>query len=253
MVRHTSTSFLRVAAFSVVALFVTIGTFAYADEMHWSNHQYDRDYGFDYNRNYNDSYNSNYNSNYNYNGNYYTNPYNSYDYSHAPYCTITISNYGNVSGYPQSAQLSWHAENATSAYLSPEYGSVPLSDTRTVYPHSGMVYTLTVYGPSGVTTCQTTASSYYTPYDYSYNTYPYSYAYATPYVTTPYITLSQMPYTGFDYGPIGNALYFAALLVFALAVGYVSTYYVGVRMPGAMRRQHLAFAQIAQKVLNKVV
>ena len=43
----------------------------------------------------------------------------------------------------------------------------------------------------------------------------------------PYVALSQIPYTGFDFGAAGNAIYWGALLSFALASGYLVLYYKG--------------------------
>ena len=41
------------------------------------------------------------------------------------------------------------------------------------------------------------------------------------------VSLSQIPYTGFDFGPVGNAIYWAALISFALAAAYLLVYYRG--------------------------
>ena len=54
-----------------------------------------------------------------------------------------------------------------------------------------------------------------------YNT---GYSYSNP---SPYVALSQIPYTGFDYGPLGNAMYWAALLSVAVAGAYLLVYYNG--------------------------
>ena len=51
----------------------------------------------------------------------------------------------------------------------------------------------------------------------------------------PYVSLSQIPYTGFDFGPVGNAMYFAALLAVAAAAAYLLIYF----LPG---RRTFAFA-----------
>ena len=45
--------------------------------------------------------------------------------------------------------------------------------------------------------------------------------------TAPYVALTQIPYTGFDYGPIGNTLYWLGLLSFAVAGAYLVVYYRG--------------------------
>ncbi|PIR83757.1 hypothetical protein COU18_03740 [Candidatus Kaiserbacteria bacterium CG10_big_fil_rev_8_21_14_0_10_51_14] len=145
-------------------------------------------------------------------------------YQAQPYCTITISGnaYGNYGAYSnQLATISWSSSNATSAWISPNIGSVPTFGTRTVYPTGNTVYTMTVSGPGGTATCQTTA--YYAP------TYP-----------TPYVSLTQIPYTGLDLGPIGTVLYWLSLLSFAAAGAYLLVYYKGGAM--ALASQMIGFA-----------
>lgn len=122
----------------------------------------------------------------------------------APYCTITHAQYG---GYGSGAYLSWTSTNASSAYLS-QIGTVSVSGSQTVYG-SG-TYTLTVYGSNGQQAiCATTIQ----------NTY-------TPVYQQPYVSLTQIPYTGFDFGPIGNAMYWASLVSFAIAGAYLMVYYL---------------------------
>ncbi len=138
----------------------------------------------------------------------------------APYCYINNAQ-GN---YGSGAYLAWSSVNAVSAYLS-NVGSVGTSGSQTVYPGSGMTYTLTVYGHNGQSaTCSTYVSGT---------------AYVPPVVHQPYVALTQIPYTGFDLGPIGNAMYWVALMSFAVAGAYLVVYY----LPGqAGRGGALAFA-----------
>ncbi|MEK7155465.1 MAG: hypothetical protein AAB734_01150 [Patescibacteria group bacterium] len=135
----------------------------------------------------------------------------------APYCTIRQA---QASGYGvNSVYLSWTSTNATSAYLS-NVGSVQTSGSQTVWNSGNMVYTLTVYGNGGSATCQTTVNAY------NYN-------------PTPYVSLTQIPYTGFDLGTFGNAMYWAGLLVFAMGAGYLAVYYVpALAFAGARRKQY---------------
>ena len=135
-----------------------------------------------------------------------------------PYCTINHALAGGSYNYgSNSAYLSWSSTNASSAYLS-NVGSVETSGSRTVYPGHTTTYTLTVYGVNGTSaTCSTTVQGYtYTP--------P---VYVPPVVQQPYVSLTQIPYTGFDLGPIGNSLYWIGLMAFALAGGYLMVYYRG--------------------------
>lgn len=127
----------------------------------------------------------------------------------APYCTITISNnygYGNMYG---QATLTWYSSNATSATINPYVGSVPTSGSRTV-SYGNTTYTMTVWGQGGSATCQTQYAA------------PIAFA-----PTTPYVSLSQIPYTGFDFGPVGNALYWISLAVVAIAGAYLVVYFRG--------------------------
>lgn len=124
----------------------------------------------------------------------------------APYCTITHAQYG---GYGSGAYLSWTATNASSAYIS-QIGNVSVSGSQTVYG-SG-TYTMTVYGSNGQqATCATTIQNTYNP----------------PVYQQPYVSLTQIPYTGFDLGPVGNAMYWASLISFAIAGAYLMVYYRG--------------------------
>lgn len=125
----------------------------------------------------------------------------SYPTQPAPYCTIYQAQYGN---YGNAVYLSWTSSNASSAYLS-GYGSVAVNGSQTVYTSGYQTYTLTVYGYNGQqATCQTTVQK----------------------TVTPYVSLTQIPYTGFDFGPFGNAMYWAGMIVFALAGAYLAVYYV---------------------------
>ena len=140
-----------------------------------------------------------------------------------PVCTIYSS------GSYNQVTLTWSSQNATTAYISPNVGSVPVNGSRTVYSQGYTTFTLTVSGPGGSATCQTAAN--YAPSYSVAPTYPVA---ASP---APYVALSQIPYTGFDYGPMGNAIYWSGILAFAAAAGYLLVY----GMP------KLAFAGFARK------
>lgn len=142
-----------------------------------------------------------------------------YTYSQ-PSCTITI-NYNTNNAYGvysnQLATLTWSATNATYGYISPTVGTVSNYGSMTVYPTSGQVYSMTVYGQGGGTaTCRT--QTYYAP------VLPVA---PTPVNPTPYVSLSQIPYTGFDFGTLGNALYWLSLVAFAGALAYLVLYFQG--------------------------
>lgn len=154
-------------------------------------------------------------------GQQYTQP--NYPTYPAPNCTISHTQYTAYNYGSKQIYLTWSASNASSAYLS-GYGSVAVNGSQTVYSAANQTYTLTVYGYNGQqATCQTTV-------------------YGTTYTPTPYVSLTQIPYTGFDFGPFGNAMYWAGLISVALAGAYLAVYYIpGVAFAGTNRR---AFAPV---------
>ncbi len=62
---------------------------------------------------------------------------------------------------------------------------------------------------------------------YTYPTYNPTYTYPTYTQPAPYVALSQIPYTGFDYGPFGNSLYWIMLASIAVGGAYLLVYYRG--------------------------
>ena len=120
------------------------------------------------------------------------------------YCTITATPSYIQNG--QAAYLSWTSYGATSAWLSDGIGMVAPSGTLAVRPNGSTTYTLTVSGFGGTRTCQ---------------------AYVNVSSASPYVALSQIPYTGFDLGTFGNAMYWMGLLSFAAAAAYLVLYYRG--------------------------
>ncbi|HWP61250.1 MAG TPA: hypothetical protein VN495_01470, partial [Candidatus Paceibacterota bacterium] len=155
-----------------------------------------------------------------------------YTYPVVPSCTIYASNYGSIYGnnygynnYSQPVTLTWSSSNATSAYITPNVGTVQPSGSTTVYPSGYTTYTMTVSGSGGTATCQATANySYATPYVAPTYVQP-TYVAPAPVYTQPSVSLTQIPYTGFDFGPVGNMVYWLGLLAFALAGGYLMVYY----------------------------
>jgi hypothetical protein len=152
-----------------------------------------------------------------------------------PVCNIYASAAYSTGYYNQPVTLTWNSTNAMSAYITPQLGSVSPSGTQIVYPNGYTTYTMTVSGPGGTATCQvnanytnTVAPVYaqptYIPPTY-YQPTPHPVVYTQP--ATPSVSLTQIPYTGFDYGPIGNAIYWFSLLSFAVAAAYLIVYFRG--------------------------
>jgi hypothetical protein len=70
------------------------------------------------------------------------------------------------------------------------------------------------------------------------------------------VPLSRIPYTGFDYGPMGDLLYWLGLILFAISGSYLLVYYMPLRQSLAMdatgvvrailRRQAIAWQQVLE-------
>jgi hypothetical protein len=175
--------------------------------------------------------------------------YNNYNGSgKAPGCTLYRENtYGN------GVKLRWNTTDATSAYLS-NVGAVSTYGMYTVYPTYDTTYVLTVYGNNGQSRqCEIEIDrdySYGTYYPTNYTNYGNQYGYNT--YSYPYISLTQIPYTGVDLGTVGTAVYFLALAMFAIAGGYLLAYYNGgvlrfsfaQEVKAAMRNQARSLARI---------
>lgn len=148
----------------------------------------------------------------------------------APYCQIYQAS--SASGYGvNSSYLSWTSSNASSAYLS-NVGSVNVNGSTTVWPTHSTTYTLTVYGSNGQSAqCSTTVQAY----------------------STPYVSLTQIPYTGFDFGTFGNAMYWAGLAVFALGAGYLAVYYLPRTVLGKAGIPAVSFAGVRTRKFAPVI
>ncbi len=140
-------------------------------------------------------------------------------------CTITANPVNIQNG--NSSYLSWTSTGATSAYLSDGLGNVATNGTLTVRPETSRNYTLTVTGANGTQTCNT---------------------YVT--VSGSTISLTQIPYTGFDLGPIGNTLYWFAIIAVALAGGYLVVYYMPFARMRTVRSQKISTATILSESVS---
>lgn len=149
-----------------------------------------------------------------------------------PSCSINAASGSTYAGSPIT--LSWYSYNATSATIT-ALGSVPLSGSRTVNPYTSTTYTMTVWGPGGSATCSTVA--YVAP-----STYLAPIHYPAP---AHHIPLSSVPYTGFDAGPLGNIIYWSALVAWSLFAGYLVIGYKGGLMGAMQRFAHSATAASA--------
>ncbi len=130
-----------------------------------------------------------------------------------PSCSITINNYGNNynNGYwnaNSAVTLSWTSANASSGSINNGFGNVNLNGSRTVYPTQTTTYTGTFYGYNGQSvTCSATV---------------YVGGYVPPQnPNTPFVTLSAVPYTGLDLGPVGTVLYWGFIAFWCALAAYL--------------------------------
>lgn len=144
-------------------------------------------------------------------------------------CTITTNS--SVIDNGQAGYLSWTSYGATTAVLSDGIGNVAANGSLAVRPASSRTYVLTVYGSQGqAQQCSTTltvsglpvyantGSVYGNQTITGYNTYVTGY-------TQPQVTLSQIPYTGFDFGTTGDAVMWLSIMSLATSAAYLLYYY----------------------------
>lgn len=253
---------------AAVALMLLVAPFAYASDRHDYN-RYDNNYDYEY-RYYDNSISHSFNNydSFNYSYGYPGYPYTTYgynygydqhgynnDYRRKPTCSISTYRSSGNNPYDGSVTVTWWASNATSAYLS-NVGSVNTSGTRVFNGAQYSAYTLTVSGPGGTTDCSatnplfTTDSKYYKKYSHSSHGYiasptfahpvfSYPYVSSTVYTAAPttYVTLTQMPYTGFDFGTFGNSLYWLGIILAALLGAYAIVYSHSGMLPRTFARE----------------
>lgn len=161
---------------------------------------------------------------------YYDYPYSYYDIedndrrTHIPTCSIQARP-NTVKFYGGTVTLEWDSSYADWAHIS-DVGIVQTHGSMQVNVNTSKTYTLTVYNEGRSETCDTfvnvlgevRSGGYYGTGYYSYN-----------YNQTPYVLLTQIPYTGFDFGPLGNALYWMTLATIAIGGAYLLIYQSGMR------------------------
>ena len=160
-----------------------------------------------------------------------------YDYSIDPYthyygvptCSITVSNYNQGQyGYDRSVTLTWTSQNTERASIS-GIGSVGQNGAMVVTVSSlAPSYTMTVANSYTVSTCSTVGN--YGTYNGNYGQYPYNQYnqnYQNGWNQYPYVPISQIPYTGFDFGTLGTVIYWTVLASFIIALSYLAVYLRG--------------------------
>jgi hypothetical protein len=120
-------------------------------------------------------------------------------------CTLTVS--PNTIPQGGNAFLTWSSSGAVNAFISDGIGNVAPNGSITVRPSTSRQFTLTVtdgFGRTQNCTTYITVNGVYVP---------------PPQL--PYVTLTQIPYTGLD----GDAMYFGSIVAFAGAAAYLLYYY----------------------------
>jgi len=124
----------------------------------------------------------------------------------APTCWLSTSpQYINPG---QSATINWTSNNASSGYI-PGVGTVYGNGQSVVAPSQTTQYTATFTGPGGSTNC--------------YGTVVVNAGLVTSAIAlrAGSVTLSQVPYTGLDLGPIGTILYWLGLVLLCALLAYL--------------------------------
>lgn len=158
-----------------------------------------------------------------------------------PSCSIAITNRSGTSE-KRSIQIAWSSSYATSAHIS-GIGAVATNGSQAVFYPYRSHYTLTVHGPRGTTECET-GDHVISPLQESRSSrvhvIPAHHSIIHPIVQPIYqVTLTQMPYTGFDYGPIGNAFYWLGMVLASLLAAHFALTFLG-RGPRALAMEVVA-------------
>ena len=278
----------KVLLSSVIATVSTLAFFSTAlasDRYDYDHYEYDYSYydnSIDHSFNNYDSYNYTYgypSARYAYTNNdynaYYGSGYNNHgynnDYRRKPTCSITTYRSSGNNPYDGLVTVSWWSSNATSAYLS-NVGSVNTSGSQVFSGGQYSAYTLTVSGPGGTTNCSASSpyfdsgSNHHTKYShgsYGYlasptfvnpvHSYPYVGSAVYSAAPTTYVTLTQMPYTGFDFGTFGNSLYWLGIIVVALLGAYAIVYSHSGVLPRTFAREVAVAARNQARVMKSLI
>ena len=182
----------------------------------------------------------------------------------APACTLSANpTYINQGG---SSTITWTSSNTTSGSINNGIGNVAVSGSTSVSPSVTTTYTGTFIGTNGQTVnCQTTVVVNPPPP-------PPGCTYScggggggggggqfisfrgvsgqiiqSPPVAAAYVSLSQIPYTGLDLGPVGTVVYWITLILICLAAAYLIIFNL---VPFVYRRL-TSFGSGVSQVLNQ--
>jgi hypothetical protein len=159
-------------------------------------------------------------------GHYYGNSHNwDDDRDRNPSCRIearpnTAYHYGG------RVTLSWETTDADWAQIT-DIGQVSTDDgSITINAYTSKTYYMTVYADGRSAECETFVN---VVGEVRSNSNNYSNYYGQSYYQPPYVLLTQIPYTGFDFGPVGNMIYWMTLAFLAIGSAYLLVYQKGMR------------------------
>lgn len=133
-----------------------------------------------------------------------------------------------VNYYGGQLTLSWETTDADWAEIT-DIGRVDVdSDSIRIPVYTSKTYTMTVYNGDESAECDTFVNiiGEHRSYGTNYPNYYYGQSYVQP---ISYVSLTQIPYTGFDFGPLGNGVYWATLIALAVFSAYLLVYMSGLR------------------------
>lgn len=132
----------------------------------------------------------------------------------APWCTLTVSsNFNNTAGTART--ITWNTSSNANSFFISNVGNVNTgSGSRTIFPNTSTTYTGTVTNFNGQTaTCQTTIGVTGGP-NVSLFQQPGDQPLA-------FVSLSQVPYTGFEAGTILTFLFWFAVALWSFGLAYI--------------------------------
>ena len=132
--------------------------------------------------------------------------------------------------YGGEVTFSWESRDADWAEIT-DIGVVPTDGSLKVSVYTSKTYRMIVHADDRTAECDTFVNIIGEVPKGSYGNYSYQYQYQYPYPAyqVPYVALTQIPYTGFDFGPLGNAIYWMMLIGMAIVAAYLLVYQAGLR------------------------
>lgn len=144
-----------------------------------------------------------------------------------PQCTLTVSQGTIQPG--QSVDVSWTSSNVTAGFINNNVGTTtPVSSgTTTMFPSQTTTYTGTFTGPHGNVTCTAQVAVQGGPGGGCTNcggglNQPNVVLFQKPGdQALAFVSLSQIPYTGFEAGPVLTFFFWLAVMLWSVGIAYI--------------------------------